>query len=109
MAVRTYPARDIEVELLRRPITACEILPAGLAGLVRINGTEYALAYHSELPATGEPIVRGYRLTKDDGTAYDLPHDLRSCDCLDGMVRSRPGGCKHAAALRLLCLRGDLL
>jgi hypothetical protein len=43
----------------------------------------------------------GYRLEKPDGTAYDLPADLSSCDCPDGTFHpERPGGCRHQKALR---------
>jgi hypothetical protein len=35
------------------------------------------------------------------GERYELPADLSSCSCADGIYREdRPGGCKHAAALR---------
>ena len=35
------------------------------------------------------------------GTKYELPADLSSCSCPDGIYRdSRPGGCRHAVALR---------
>jgi hypothetical protein len=42
----------------------------------------------------------GYRLRKEDGTTYDLPADLSSCDCPDGTYHpERPGGCKHRKAM----------
>ena len=35
------------------------------------------------------------------GVKYELPADLSSCSCPDGIYRSdRPGGCRHAVALR---------
>jgi hypothetical protein len=47
-------------------------------------------------------VCVGFRLTKfGTGEVYDLPRDLSSCDCPDGTYRpERPGGCKHAVALR---------
>jgi hypothetical protein len=39
------------------------------------------------------------------GAKYELPADLASCSCPDGIYREeRPGGCKHAAALRHVLL-----
>jgi hypothetical protein len=39
--------------------------------------------------------------TFSTGEKYQLPADLSSCSCPDGVYREdRPGGCKHAAALR---------
>jgi hypothetical protein len=44
--------------------------------------------------------LAGYRLTKPDGTAYDLPADFSACDCPDAVYAAeRPGGCKHRKAL----------
>jgi hypothetical protein len=44
--------------------------------------------------------LAGYRLTKSDGTAYDLDATLSSCDCPDSeFAPERPGGCKHRKAL----------
>jgi hypothetical protein len=45
-------------------------------------------------------LLTGYRLEKPDGTAYDLPADLSSCDCPDHCFHpERPGGCRHMRAL----------
>jgi hypothetical protein len=45
--------------------------------------------------------LTGYRLEKPDGTAYDLPADLSSCDCPDATQHpERPGGCRHQKAMR---------
>ncbi len=45
--------------------------------------------------------LAGFRLTKPDGTAYDLPADLSSCDCPDATYHpERPGGCRHQKAMR---------
>ncbi len=46
--------------------------------------------------------VTGFELIEfTSGNRYRLPHDLTSCDCADRIYREeRPGGCKHAAALR---------
>ena len=91
-----------EFILLRsqRPIPACEILPQGNPGLALINQVAYRLEYHSELPAQGEPVIRGYRLTKPDGTCYDLPRDLSECECMGSLRWSSTGTiCKHRRAL----------
>lgn len=48
-------------------------------------------------------LLLGYRLTKRDGTAYDLEADQDGnpvgCDCPDAVRRERPGGCKHRKSL----------
>src|SRR5262245_60299732 len=89
---------------LRKPVWPCELIPEGQPGVLLINGTAYGVMPVAELPATGEPVTRGFRLTKPDGTVYDVglnwTHAGLSCDCPDALSRpARPGGCKHAAAL----------
>jgi hypothetical protein len=48
----------------------------------------------------------GYRLTKPDGTVYDLPADLSACDCPDYTINRAHAqtpelrACKHCKALR---------
>lgn len=44
----------------------------------------------------------GFALVKfGTGETYELPRDLSSCGCPDATYRpGRPGGCRHAAALR---------
>jgi hypothetical protein len=87
---------------LRRPIWPCELLANGLPGLLRIRETVYGVLPLADLPATGPAVTRGYRLSKDDGTTYDVSLEGHgSCDCPDGTYRGeRPGGCKHQKALR---------
>jgi hypothetical protein len=68
-------------------------------GLLEINGQTYEL-----LPLRDGTALVGYRLRKPDGTLYDVgivdPHGW-TCDCPDATFHpERPGGCKHAAALR---------
>jgi hypothetical protein len=42
----------------------------------------------------------GFRLQKADGSHYDLPAELTTCDCADATHNpERPGGCKHRRAL----------
>jgi hypothetical protein len=77
------------------------ILPIGEAdaGAVAINGRAYTV---NVLRGTGRAII-GYRLIKADGTAYDVNTEAEhwSCDCPDATFHpERPGGCKHAVALR---------
>ena len=58
--------------ILRQPIAPCEILPAGLSGSLVINGTVYVAEILGYLPDVGEPVIDGYRLTKDHGEAHDI-------------------------------------
>ena len=45
-------------------------------------------------------VLLGWNLKKADGTNYDIPADLSSCDCADATYQpNRPGGCKHRKAL----------
>src|SRR5262245_8503825 len=63
-------------------------------GVLLLNGTEYLV----------EPIrCDGFRLTKPDGTVYDLDTTQEPwvCDCPDATFHpERPDGCKHAKGLR---------
>lgn len=62
----------------------------------RLRHTSYLVS-----PITDSGGLVGYRLTKRDGTTYDLPHDLSGCSCPDNTWHpERPGGCRHMAALR---------
>jgi hypothetical protein len=72
-----------------------------LPGILEINGTEYTVVpLHNQPAEEGAPVV-GYRLVKPDGrTFYDVSKDCWSCDCPDATYCPRPGGCKHARALR---------
>jgi hypothetical protein len=67
-------------------------------GVLEINGTRYEV-----LPMfDGEERI-GYRLLKADGTMYDIDttQEPWQCDCPDATHHpERPGGCKHASALR---------
>lgn len=109
---RILPVRLAEATVLSKPICSCEILPAGLPGLVSINDRTYALSLNATLPDVGEPIVHGYRLTStDEYKAYDLPADLSTCDCPDHVFRRgtiEHPCCKHQLAMRLWRERGDL-
>ena len=69
---------------------------------------EYTVTPHAD--HTGRVI--GYRLTKDDGTAYDVDSDLWECDCPDYLTRAarrEGGGCKHTKALRAALPRCPVL
>jgi hypothetical protein len=64
-------------------------------GVLAINGTPYTVLRLSS--------GVGYRLEKDDRTSYDVntEGEVWTCDCPDATFHpERPGGCKHAAALR---------
>jgi hypothetical protein len=97
-----------ESKLHRKPLAPCEILPAGLPGLLEINGTVYAVDILGYLPAEGEPVVDGFRLTKDDGTAHDvcLVAGRSECTCGDWIWRRASQAdpelldCKHCIACR---------
>lgn len=112
-ATRTlFPAVDITARLLRRPIAPCRLVPAGLAGEVEIEDgrrtVRYALSYVVRLDAEGWAEIDGYRLSKADGTVYDIPEDLTSCDCGDATFRQREGGCRHRQALLQLREREEI-
>lgn len=68
---------------------------------LRIGGTMYGV---EPLPEALEVGGRAFRLTKEDGTAYDVaqtPHGP-SCDCPDYIFRRDgldPAGCKHVQAM----------
>jgi hypothetical protein len=72
---------------------------------MEINGTWYTveiLGYPSEV---GDPEIKGYRLTEEDGTAHALPlvAGALKCPCGDYEFRraSRDRkGCKHCRAIR---------
>ena len=91
-----------------QPVTpAVELLgySRGLGlGLIRIDGTTYGLFAHRTHGRTD-----GIRLVKEEADAdgvhaiYDVDFCAGrwSCDCPDATYRpGRPGGCKHAVALR---------
>jgi hypothetical protein len=51
-------------------------------------------------PVLDDGRLIGWSLRKTDGTVYDLPADLSSCDCADNSFHpERPGGCRHMKAL----------
>jgi hypothetical protein len=93
------------VRLIAPPVAPCVLIPGGQAGSVSINGDTYALTFI--VHEAGD--VNGYHIVKDaTGSAYDLPADLSTCDCPDATYRVRPGGCRHAAALRALKAAGKI-
>jgi SWIM zinc finger len=101
---RVLPVRLDEATVIRKPICCCEILPAGLPGLVSINGKEYSWALNATLPEVGEPIVHGHRLTcLETGKVYDIDATLTSCDCPDFVFRRGTNDhkfCKHLLSVR---------
>jgi hypothetical protein len=109
---RILPVRLEEATLLSKPICCCEMIPAGVPGLVSINGATYTLALNATLPDVGEPIVHGYRLTSTESyKTYDLPHDLSTCDCPDWFFRRNTVAhphCKHQLSLRQFREAGKL-
>ena len=107
-ATRTVKPSVCESRLLRQPLAPCEILPAGLPGQLEINGTLYIAEVLGYLPEVGEPVVDGYRLTKDSGESHDvcLVAGRLECTCGDWLWRrsfqTAPelADCKHAKACR---------
>ena len=99
------PVKQVACTCLQSPICPCEMFRQGKLGTVCINGQDYAIGYHGELPATGEPVIRGYHLTSiSSGKSYDLSR--YSCDCADCTYRQRK--CKHLQAVEQLIADGDL-
>jgi hypothetical protein len=92
---KTMPAPQPFVELLCHWLNPCTLLPNGREGFVTIDSTAYMLG-----PIVVKGEVRGYRLTKSDGTNYDLPATLDSCECPDHAYRRRK--CKHLYAVEMV-------
>jgi hypothetical protein len=101
MATVIDPRNPVQTRKATRPVSGlCRWLSKPNAqhegGVLAINGTPYEL-----LPLYDGQARVGYRLLKADGAMYDLPADLSGCDCPDATYHpERPGGCKHAAAVR---------
>jgi hypothetical protein len=107
---RTRKPREDAFTLLRRPISPCEMVPAGIPGAVEINGDVYTLGYNATCPEQGDVVIHGYRLTKGGGTVYDLPEDLSECECLGHLRWSQERGirCKHRRCLEELKANGEI-
>lgn len=102
-----------ECELLQAPIAPCEILNGrGAPGQLRINDTTYTVEILGYLPVEGEPVVDGYRLTKDNSEAHDLCLVAGRLECTCGDYEFRRAAqtdpklfdCKHCTAIRQLFL-----
>src|SRR5579871_1591582 len=97
-----------ESQVLEQPIAPCEIVPGGIPGRLVINGTVYVAEILGFLPDVGEPVIDGFRLTKDNGEAHDicLVHGRMECTCGDWLFRrsfqTEPAlaDCKHCVACR---------
>jgi hypothetical protein len=61
-----------ESAVIHQTIAPFELLAAGLAGELVINGTTYTVEVLGYLPAEGERVVDGFRLTKTNGEAHDV-------------------------------------
>ena len=66
-----------------------------------INGVDYRVEPN---PAEAYAVMKAYRLSKPDGTAYDIArtHHGLTCDCPDFIFRLDgldPDGCKHIKAM----------
>src|SRR4051794_26562934 len=74
----------------------------GTCGLtLKVNGVSYAVRPG---PADAFAALKSFRLTKGDGTAYDVAVTLTGnvCDCPDFVFHRDgidPAGCKHVKAL----------
>jgi hypothetical protein len=74
--------------------------------LLFLNETPYLVTALADLPPEGPVTIRGWQLEKQDGTQYHIDARTWTCDCPDAAFRSdRPGGCKHASALRAALAR----
>src|SRR5262245_53756761 len=99
-----YPAARFPSSSSRGGGTTCpscprEIVPDGLPGTLEIDGVRYVVTCNATLPASGEPVVYGWRLeNQTNGEVYDLDtaDPLPTCDC-KGFTRW--GHCKHARCL----------
>lgn len=101
--MKIHPPVTGSVRLLVAPIANCTLIPGGRPGQVRINGVNYALAYHTHLEDDHLNVVTGYRLVKPDGTSYDVAADFTTCECKDFLTRTRADRCcKHLKALKKL-------
>jgi hypothetical protein len=95
-----------ESRMLCQPIAPCEILDGhGSPGLMQINGVAYVVDVIGHLPEVGEPVVDGYRLTKQTGEVHDLCLVAGALECTCGDYEFRrasrdPKGCKHVQAAR---------
>jgi hypothetical protein len=111
-APATAPARG-SCRWIVQPIAPTRDNLRGRAGRIEINGTAYLFTTRAEnVPGQNRPTVVSYQLDKQNGTAYDLPGSLDGCDCPDATFHpERPGGCKHARALRaaLKAIKWELL
>jgi hypothetical protein len=102
--------------LYRNPIAPCEIPPRGLSSSLEINGVFYEVEILGYLPEVGEPVVDGFRLTKDDGTAHDicLVAGRMECTCGDWLRRRAAladptvADCKHVLACKQLSTRQSI-
>src|SRR3954466_6598242 len=86
--------------MLTRPGRA-EAAPATFDLVLLINRTPYVVR-----PVRSDPVVaaRAFRLSKGDGTLYDVAQTGHGpeCDCPDFIYRRAgidPAGCKHVRAL----------
>lgn len=102
-----------ECEMLADPIPPCEMLRNGCPGSLTINGTLYAVSLIAHLPpAPAEPVIDGYRLTKENGESHDLclVNGRVECTCGDWELRRAAMqeavlmDCKHIKAIKQLFL-----
>jgi hypothetical protein len=68
---------------------------------ISINGTDYQV---NPSLAEAHEVWKAYRLTKADGTAYDVAQTIHglTCDCPDFIFHRDgidPDGCKHIKAM----------
>jgi hypothetical protein len=100
-APRVKPATVPATGTLRWALQPTDTHPGCLVitSLDRRTGKPVSTAYLVSSVLDNGRLI-GWTLKKTDGTAYDLPADLSSCDCPDACFRpERPGGCRHMKAL----------
>ncbi len=87
-------------------------LDNGAAMLLIVPEDKEPQAYHVERLRDADGRTVGYRLVKAglDATSYDINAATWTCDCPDAIYNdARPGGCKHANAVRAALTRAGLL
>ena len=96
-------------ERFARIVTDAETLTCSLVirTVAQPSGKETVDTYMLEEIGTDTPGARGFSLTKEDGTVYNVELDggWKSCDCKG---HTRHQHCKHGVALAALIHRGRL-
>jgi hypothetical protein len=90
----TVPRADLSRRTIRPARAVCRLT-------IAINGTDYQV---NPNPAAACAALRAYRLSKADGTTYDVAQTVHglTCECPDFIFHRDgidPDGCKHIKAM----------